>query len=145
MGEAGDAFDSMIAELIETGSHLPNVLTHLRRDPVGIPIETPHLTARLDKEYYTGLPGRLFNALARLPGAAWVVYMVLRRRSRLEKAATVPLTTVALGRFDITRRQKAQALACLEKAGLITVDRKHGKNPRVTLRAEDVPWVRTHT
>jgi hypothetical protein len=144
MEGAGNAFDSMITQLIETGANFPDVFARLRTDLEGIPVETPSLRARLDKEYYTGLSGRLFASLAQLPGKAWVVYMVLRRRSRLDITPTVPLSTVALSRFGITRRQKEYALASLEAAHLITVDRTHGKNPRVTLRAEDLPWVRVH-
>jgi hypothetical protein len=33
-------------------------------------------------------------------------------------------------------------LACLEAAQLLTIDRSHGKNPRITLRREHVPWVK---
>ena len=139
--EAYDTLDTMIGQLLKASMNFSTVSPCLETGPEGIPVETPSRTAQLDKEYYTGLPGRLFARLARLPGKALVVYMVLRRRSRLDHTATVPLSTVALGRFGITRWQKDRALACLEAAQLITVDRTHGKNPRVTLRAEDVPWV----
>ena len=57
--------------------------------------------------------------------------------SRLERRPTVKLTSAFLARFGITHDQKTRALACLEEAGLMTIQRHHGKNPVVTLLAEE--------
>jgi len=137
-----DGFEALIDQLITSSSTVSDLLSGLGSTPGGIPVETPGLTARLDKEFFPTLPGRLFARLVLLPGKAWAVYMVLRLRSRLDKRQTVPLTSTYLRRFGITRRQKEQALASLEAAHLITVERSNGKNPQVALRAEDVPWVK---
>lgn len=137
----GDSLDSAINDIIEASTTATDFLRRLASRPKEIRVELPSIAERLNKEFFPPLPGRLFSVLVPLPGKAWAVYMALRLRSRLEKEQTVTLTTVYLRRFGITRRQKEQALACLEAAQLLTVDRSHGKNPRITLRREHVPWV----
>jgi hypothetical protein len=109
--------------------------------PTEIPLEVPSVAARRDRQFFPPLPGRLFRLLAPLPGKALALYMILRLRSRLECRQTVVLTSTFVTQFGITRSQKALALACLETHKLIMVDHRHGKNPRVTLRVEDVPWI----
>jgi hypothetical protein len=48
----------------------------------------------------------------------------------------VGLTTAVLQRFDIDNRDaKDDGLAFIESAGMVTVTRKAGKNPRVTVQA----------
>jgi hypothetical protein len=137
-----DDLDTLIAGVIEASTTASDFLSRLAAHSQETRVELPCVTERLQKEFYPPLPGPLFSVLVSLPGKAWAVYMVLRRLSRLKKVQTVSLTTVALSRFGITRRQKEHALTCLEAVHLLTVDRAHGKNPRVTLRAEDVPWVK---
>jgi hypothetical protein len=132
-----DFFEQLIAE----SRTVQDLFQRLDR-PLEIPVELPSVATRLDKEFFPTMPGRLFTQLASLPGKALAVYMVLRRRSRLDGCATVQLTSRALARFGIDRQQKDAALASLEAHGLITVARQNGKNPQVTLRPEDVPWVK---
>jgi len=62
--------------------------------------------------------------------------MLLMFRSRLQRSARVSCTTAWLARFGVTHDQKTRALACLEKAKLLTIERHHGKNPVVTLTPE---------
>ena len=107
-----------------------------------LPREIPSVAARRDRLFFPTLPGRLFGTLAPLPGKALAVYMLLRLRSRLERSQMVTLTSTFVAQFGITPRQKALALACLETHKLIVVEHRQGKNPRVTLRLEDVPWTR---
>ncbi len=47
--------------------------------------------------------------------------------------ATFPLPNDRLVKGGVDRRMKRKVLAGLEKAGLIAVDRRHGKTPIVTL------------
>ena len=136
-----DAFDSAITDIIEASRTATDFLSRLASRPTDTRGELPSVTERLEKEFFPTLPGRLFTVLAPLPGKALAVYMVLRLRSRLERVQTVTLTSALLGRHGITRRQKDYAVACLEAADLITVDRTNGKNPRITLRREHVPWI----
>jgi DNA-binding transcriptional ArsR family regulator len=100
-------------------------------------IELPTIAARRDRQYLPTIPERLFCALVPLPGKALAVYMVLRLRSRLSGRRSVSLTSTLLARFGIDKNQKARALACLEEAGLIVIRRQNGKNPVVTLLAEE--------
>jgi hypothetical protein len=58
----------------------------------------------------------------------WLLHLSWRARSM-----TFPLPNGRLGKRGSDRRAKARALAALEAAGLITVDRRHGKTPVVTL------------
>jgi hypothetical protein len=51
----------------------------------------------------------------------------------LDKRNPVKLTSYNLQRFGLSRNQKHRALQILEKAGLISVDRKPRKNPLVTM------------
>lgn len=73
--------------------------------------------------------------LAPLPGKALAVYLVLYFRSRIEQSRTVTLKTATLAYFGISRREKQLALQRLETIGLITVERRPRRNPRVTLLA----------
>jgi hypothetical protein len=49
------------------------------------------------------------------------------------KSMTFPLPNDRLAKRGADRQVKRRALANLEKAGLITVDRRSGKTPKVTL------------
>jgi hypothetical protein len=138
----GDSFDSAINDIIEASTTATDFLSRLASRPKEIRVELPSVAERLDTEFFPTLPGRLFTLLAPLPGKALAVYMVLRLRSRLDRVQTVKLTTAYLRRFGLSPDQKDRALACLEAHHLITVDRTNGKNPRITLRREHVPWVK---
>ena len=70
---------------------------------------------------------------ARLSGKALAVGIVLWFRSGLERNNRVSLPTTVLVLFGIDRHAKARALESLEKASLIVVERRKGKNPVVTL------------
>jgi hypothetical protein len=83
------------------------------------------------------LPERRFCQVAALPGKALAVYLVIVRGSRIKGSPTFSLTTAFLARFGLSRREKAGALQHLEKAGLITVERRPRQNPVVTLREQD--------
>jgi hypothetical protein len=58
----------------------------------------------------------------------WLLYLAWKAGSM-----TFPLPNDKLAKRGVDRRMKRKALAGLEKAGLITVDRRHGKTPIVTL------------
>jgi hypothetical protein len=58
----------------------------------------------------------------------WLLHLAWKYRSM-----SFPLPNDLLGKRGIDRRIKRRALANLEAAGLITVDRRHGKTPTVTL------------
>ena len=73
----------------------------------------------------TVLPGRYPLAVA----------LVIRFRAGLEKTDTkLRLTSKMLKRFGINRQAGYRALATLEDAGLVTVDRNPGRCPLVSIR-----------
>ena len=73
----------------------------------------------------TALPGKYPLAVA----------LVIQFRAGLEKTSTeLRLTSKMLERFGINRLAGYRALAVLEEAGLVTVDRKPGRCPLVCIR-----------
>jgi hypothetical protein len=70
---------------------------------------------------------------AKLPGKAIHVAVVLQHLAGVRRARRVPLDNVTCLRFGITRNAKYRALVCLESAGLISVSRKLGRSPIVTI------------
>jgi hypothetical protein len=60
--------------------------------------------------------------------AVWLLHQAWKAGS-----VTFPLPNSKLAERGAERRLKRRALANLEEAGLITVDRRHGKTPIVTL------------
>jgi hypothetical protein len=67
----------------------------------------------------------------RMPGM--LVLIELLHRSWKAKSLTFPLPNRDLGKHGVSREIKRKKLRDLEAAGLITVERRHGKTPRVTL------------
>jgi hypothetical protein len=62
-----------------------------------------------------------------------LVLIELLHRSWKAKSLTFPLPNGSLGKKGVGREAKRRALRDLEAAGLITVERCHGKTTRVTL------------
>ena len=87
---------------------------------------------------FLSIPWHRIQALrkARVPLVGVYIYMILWRLSRMRKQCTVPLSSAVLAPFGFERWDKARALACLERVGLIQVARQRGKNPLVTLCGE---------
>jgi hypothetical protein len=125
------SLDEAIEGLIAAQRSLPDVWAHL--EPVeGIPVETPSRTAQVNR-WFVHLPWRLFTVVAPLPGKALAVYELAWREGMMHFSAVVTITSTSLRLCGLTRSEKAQALACLEDVGLITVTRQRGKNPQVTI------------
>jgi hypothetical protein len=53
----------------------------------------------------------------------------------LRKSAVLPLSNITGQLFGLDRNAKYRALGWLENAGLITVERKLGRSPTVTINA----------
>jgi hypothetical protein len=62
-----------------------------------------------------------------------LVLVELLRRSWKTHSLTFPLSNESLQKKGVSREVKRRVLRDLEKAGLITVERHHGRAPRVTL------------
>jgi hypothetical protein len=65
--------------------------------------------------------------------AALVVALCIYRRTRVCGSRTVTLPTTELAEFDIDRSRKRDALARLQRAGLIKVGNMPGHTARITL------------
>ncbi len=70
---------------------------------------------------------------ARLPGRALHVYLAIRHRCDLRREPRVTLPATYLQAFGIGKDVKRRALAELETAGLIRVERLAGRTARVAL------------
>jgi DNA-binding transcriptional ArsR family regulator len=76
-----------------------------------------------------------------LPGRALIVGLCLWRLSGAVGNRTVTFGNAELQPFGIDRAAKSRALAVLESAGLVTVERKRGRLPIVTLPSQAVSTV----
>jgi hypothetical protein len=70
---------------------------------------------------------------ARLPGAALPVSVALWLLSGIRTTRTVSLGNAIVAELGVERHAKYRALARLEAAGLVFIERHPGRNPRVTL------------
>jgi hypothetical protein len=73
------------------------------------------------------------TAAARLPGRSLHVGLCLFIVAVTLRTRIVPLSNVAGTRFGLDRNAKYRGLAWLEKSGLVTVKRKLGRSPMVTI------------
>ena len=81
------------------------------------------------------IPLNWLGIAARLPGKALHAALAIWLEAGIRNSAVVPLSNVTGQRFGIDRSAKYRALEWLEGAGLITVERKLGRAPIVTINA----------
>jgi hypothetical protein len=102
-----------------------------------IEVETEALRARRQRQVGRFLKGPIslshIALAARLPGAALPVYLAIHHRIALTRAPTVSLPKSLLRELGVAKDAKARALHQLESAGLIHVERRHGRPAVVTL------------
>jgi hypothetical protein len=79
------------------------------------------------------IPLEWLASAARLPGKALAVGVAVWFESGRKKRRTVALTGPVLQRFGVSRFATYRALQILATAGLVSVERRTGKNPTVTL------------
>jgi hypothetical protein len=70
---------------------------------------------------------------ASLPGKALALGLAIWFAKTARKTKVVALTPDLVKRFGVTRKPSYRALDSLETAGLVSVDRKRGRCPRVEL------------
>ena len=70
---------------------------------------------------------------SKLPGRTFQVAIALWFLAGVKCNRTVNLTSRLVKQFGVGRSVKARSLSALEDAGLITVERRRGKNPVVTI------------
>jgi hypothetical protein len=112
-----------------------------------IEVDRLRLRSRLERIHPTRPPGPVkgerflkgpvplawLEAAARLPGKSLHAGIALWYAAGVARSAAVPLSNLSGVRFGLDRNAKYRALAWLEEAGLITVERKLGRAPVVTL------------
>ena len=81
------------------------------------------------------IPLDWLSAAAGLPGKSLHVGIALWLEAGLRNAAVVPLSNLTGRYFGLDRNAKYRGLDWLEQAGLISVERKLGRAPMVTLYA----------
>jgi hypothetical protein len=91
--------------------------------------------ARLPEGWFVRgpLPGRELEIVARLPGRALVVWLLIHHQGRLRRKQEITLPAALLAKVGIARLAKTRALRCLEKAGVIAVTWQAGHAPRIRL------------
>ena len=105
-----------------------------------LPNKQPHISEKKvvrNTQSYKFLKGPVplpwLIAAAELPGKTFIVGIVIWFRCGLCKSSTITLPSTVLSLFHIDRSAKSRALDSLEKASLITVERRSGKSPVVTV------------
>lgn len=88
---------------------------------------------RIARRFLKKTPLDPLQRAARLPGRALHVYLAIRHRCDLRREPRVTLPAAYLQAFGIGKDAKRRALAELETAGLIHVERLAGRTARVTL------------
>jgi DNA-binding transcriptional ArsR family regulator len=78
------------------------------------------------------------SAAARLPGKSFLVVVALCLAAERNQSRVVSLSNVAVQHLGLDRSAKYRALAWLEQAGLIAVQRKLGRPPIITLLDPDL-------
>src|SRR4030095_2538702 len=86
------------------------------------------------KKFLKGpIPWEWLQRAGRARGHALHVAVVLWFLAGIEKCSTVKLSNVVLAAFGVDRSTAQRGLRTLEVAGLVTVVRHRGRQPRVTL------------
>ena len=85
------------------------------------------------------IPWAWLAAAGRASGQGLHVALVLWLESGMKRSATVPLAHARLAELGVTRFAAARGLKALETAGLVSVERRPGCSPRVTISAMPVP------
>jgi hypothetical protein len=95
----------------------------------------PITTLPHDRRSTGGGPGPLtwLECAAGLPGRSVHVALALWHEAARSGSRCVALSNTLCLRFHVERNAKYRALRSLELAGLVVVERRRGRSPRVTL------------
>lgn len=90
--------------------------------------------SKVDQGFIRGpIPLAWLRKATALPGKATHVALALWYQRGLKRAATVRLTSHMAAEMSVSPDAMYDALKNLERAGLVTVDRKRGRCARVTI------------
>jgi hypothetical protein len=91
---------------------------------------------RMQGKFLKGpIPLREIAEASKLPGQALGVYLAIHHRATLTGSTSVTLPRSLLEQFGVSRDSKARSLHALEKATLVSVERRKGRTARITLPA----------
>ena len=110
----------------------------LKNSPTNRPISSRQVLPRasIGERFLRGpIPLDWLTVAAQLPVKSLHVGVALWFEAGLRKAAVVPLSNVTGRLFGLDRNSKYRGLDWLAGAGLITVERKLGRAPVVTINA----------
>ena len=79
------------------------------------------------------IPWHWIIRASKLPGKALIVGLCLWRLKGATKKNAIPLSNVELEPFGVDRAAQSRALAALEQAGLISIERHRGRWSIITL------------
>ena len=89
--------------------------------------------SRKESQYLSGkLPMPVVERAMHLPGKAWHLATALWWMTTVQRRRTVTLSLRQLARWGITPSAGVRALACLEREGLVSVNRREKKSAEVT-------------
>ena len=108
---------------------------HFEPTAAGRPLKRHPATQRghRDKHLRGRIPVTWLTAASCLPGRSLHVGVALWHASGLKGSLIVPLGNIPALQFGLNRNAKYRALGWLEDAGLISVKRKLGRAPLVTI------------
>jgi DNA-binding transcriptional ArsR family regulator len=105
-------------------------------DIVGEHLIEPSTNKPLRRRYLKGpIPWTWLETASRLPGKALALGMLLWREAGMDGIGPVTITNAKVATLGIDRSAKSRAVADLERAGLVRVERRPRRNPLVTLVA----------
>ena len=108
------------------------------------PVATLHRAVsrrpRIDGKFLRGpIPWDWLERAGRLPGRAFQIAVILWLKRGMRNTATVTLGRAELEGMEIKRHAVYRALDQLENAGLVEVDRRHGRRALITIIDEQKP------
>jgi hypothetical protein len=110
----------------------------MKRQPTAAGRPCSSRPARLLRPKSVRIPIGWLSAAARLPGKSLHTGVALWCEAGSAASNKIPLSNVYSLDFGVDRNGKYGALAWLERAGLVTVDRKLGRSPLVTIQRAPV-------
>jgi hypothetical protein len=124
--QAGDPFDPQSLAIDVADTRLLRQPRPRRRQRRGLFVKGP-------------IPLSWIHAAAKISGnvsrLAWVIWFL----AGLKRTTTFKLNLSKLGPFGLNRFSASRALVTLEHSRLVSVDRRHGRNPIITILEMEGP------
>lgn len=118
---------------------LPLNQTQMRSVATNNGLQSSSKPMRIKGEFLKGpIPLAWLTVASKLNGKApLAVALAIWFEAGRSRCKEVTLATAILNRFGVNRKAKYRALEALDKAGLISVNRKPRRNPVITIKDKD--------